>query len=376
MHHRTVVTIDLAAIRHNVRRLAERSHPAAVIPTVKADAYGHGAVEVSRTLAADGTGLLAVVSLDEALELRDSGITAGLLVLGVCDPARVAQAAAAGIILTIHDLPHAEACIAEARALPGDGSLLRCHVHADTGMHRLGVDVSHAARVVAALHDAGCVRVDGLMTHLARADEEDLEPTRRQLDRFRELIAALAERGLRPPLCHAANSAAAVRCPEARFDAVRAGIAVYGVNPCPQHLRGLDLRLALTVSSVVAQLRDVPQGEGIGYGHTWHASRPSRIAAVPIGYHDGYWRALSNRARVRVAGRLAPVVGRVSMDTTLVDVTDVPEARVGTEVVLVEPVADSPLSVYALAAMLETIPYEVLCRTATRPRRVFVDPEA
>ncbi len=369
MQQRTIAEVNLDTLRANYRALAEMARPAMVIPAIKANAYGHGAVAVGRCLAGEGASLLAVVALDEALELRESGISTDLLVMGVVDPARTAAAMAAGVVAAVHGLDHARAMADEARRA---GVRLRCHVKVDTGMSRLGAAMTEAEAVLADLAGRREVSVEGLMTHLSHADAEGPAMAESQLARFGELAAALRRRGLCPKLVHAANSAGILRFPVGVFTGVRPGYSLYGGSPCPEYVPSGPLRPILTLRSAVALVRDVPAGQGVSYSHTWHAGRPSRVAALPIGYADGYRRSLANRAQVRVEGRLAPVVGTICMDTTMVDVTDVPAARVGSPVTLIEADESSPLSVHALARLAGTIPYEILTGLGRRVRRVYL----
>jgi len=370
VQRQTIAEINLSALRANYRLLASLASPAPVMAAVKADAYGHGAIEVSRCLADEGCRIFAVVTLGEALELREAGIAGDILVMGVADPCRADEVLAADVVVTLHGLEHATEFEAAARAA---GGRVRCHIMADTGMHRLGMDFRRTVELAARLKGADGLAVEGLMTHMSHSEQADLDRTEFQLANLRRVISELESRGLRPPVVHAANSATLMRRPDARFDAVRPGITLYGINPCRAYARGVPLRLVMTLSAPVALVKQVQPGEGVSYGHLWRATVPSRIAALPIGYRDGYPRALTNRAVVRVEGGLAPVVGSVCMDTTLIDVTAIPEAAVGSRATLIEADADSPLSVYALAELLDTIPHEIVCRIGSRVRRVFID---
>jgi alanine racemase len=369
MQNQVVAEINLSALRDNYRTLAAMAAPAKIIAAVKADAYGHGAVPCSQCLADAGAAMLAVVTLNEALELRDGGLRTRILVMGVTDPKRVAEAIARDIELTIHGRDYG---LAYANAAARAGGTLRCHVHAETGMHRMGTPFDDVVPLIEALAAMPHVRVEGLMTHHSHADVPDPSITAEQRDRLARLADALSRRGLRPPIVHAANSAALMRFPDGRFDMVRPGIALYGVTPCPELTPHVRLRPVMTIKAPIATINHVPVGEGVSYGHRWIAQRPSRVAALPIGYADGYPRALTNRAVVRVEGQIAPTVGTVCMDTILIDVTDVPQARVGSVVTLMEARTDSPLSVYALASLTGTIPYEIFCGIGRRVKRIYV----
>lgn len=372
MQRQTVADIDLDALRANVRALADRARPAELMPAVKADAYGHGAVLVARALEAEGVRRLAVMTLDEGLELRAAGIDrAAILVMGVTDPAHVAEAARNRLALAVHGIDHARGCIASARAA---GVRLRVHLKVDTGMHRLGAppeDVPQIARLFADAADA--VEFEGLMSHLACDEEADLAFTHEQLRRFAATVDELERLGLRPPIAHVANSAGVLRCRDARFEVVRPGLAVYGLSPCPEVIGHADLRPVMSVRTVVEHIQDIEPDEGVSYGHIWRPKARARVAVLPIGYADGYPRAMSNRGQVRVEGRLASVVGRVCMDMTLVDVTDVPAARVGSRVTVLEADPGSPLSAQALAATAGTIPHEILTGIGRRVPRIAGD---
>ena len=371
MQQQTVAEISLPNLRANYRALSELAGDAQVIAPVKADAYGHGAVTVAACLAREGVRMFAVVTLAEALELREAGITQDILVMGVVDPRRAGIAAAQDLAVALHSMEHAAECEAAARETE---RVLRCHVKADTGMGRLGIPWEEAADLAGTVRRSEWLQLDGLMTHMSHAEEPDLGMVASQLDAFRTVIAALAGRDLRPPMVHAANSATLIRCSDATFDAVRPGLALYGVSPCPAFTGHVSLRPVMTWRTAIALVKSVGPGEGVSYCHTWHAEVPSRVAALPVGYADGYCRAFSNRAVVRIGGRLAPVVGNVCMDTTLVDVTDIPSARVGTAATLMEADGESPLSARALADLVGTIPHEIMTGIGRRVRREVVDP--
>ncbi len=370
MQRQTVAEINLAALGWNYRVFARCAGGSGVIAVVKANAYGHGAVEVSRRLAAEGAEIFAVVTLDEAAELRAAGIGQEILVLGVVDPPRMAEAAEQNATITLHGAEHAAACAEAARAV---GVKLKCHLKVDTDMRRWGAPLETAGELLAKLREEPQIEVRGLMTHLARADAEDFGPTEEQLGRLRAALEELERRGLRPPLVHAMASAAALRCGTNCFDAVRPGIGLYGYATGSALPADCKLRPVMEVRTVVGLVKNVAAGEGVGYGHTWRAARAARVGVLPIGYADGYPRALSNRGTVRVLGRLAPVVGRVSMDAIQVDLTEIPEAQVGTAVTVLEAAAESPLSAAALAELTGTISYEILTGVGPRVRRVYLE---
>ena len=371
----TYAEVDLAAIRDNLRTLRERVAPGVkILGVVKANAYGHGAVEVARTLAAAGIDMLGVALVEEGVELRSEGVEAPILVMGLLPADDVAGALEFDLIPTV-DGP-ASAAEVEARAAE-----LNCtvavHLKIDTGMNRLGVRAEEAAEAAAAIGRMEHLTLEGAYTHFACADRAADKTSSEQLARFAAALDAMRGVGVRPPLVHAANSSAVLTLPESHFAMVRPGLALYGIHPCPygpaagKAAEGAPLRPALALKTRVACLKRVRTGEGVSYGHRWRARRESVIGVLPIGYADGYPRAVSDGATALAAGRLVPVAGTVCMDATMVDLTDVAEARPGLEVTLIEAASASPLSVAALAALAGTIPYEILTVLGKRVPRVY-----
>jgi alanine racemase len=364
----TRADIDLLALAANVevaKRLAGR---AAVMAVVKADAYGHGAVPVARTALGAGATWLGVALPEEGAALREAGVTAPILVLGPLAPAEAALPLAHDLDQCVSDVGQIEALRAAARAM---GRTARVHLKVDTGMGRVGLQPAEIPRVAEALRAAEGVRVRGLMTHFAEAEAEDLAHTRMQLSRFDAAWRACRAAGLPIELRHAANSAGLLFVPEARLDLVRPGLLLYGYHPRGAGAGEPALRPALRLRTAIRQLKDLPRGASLSYGRTFIAPRDARIALLPIGYADGWSRLLSNRAHVLVRGRRAPVVGRVCMDLTLVDVTEVPGAAVGDEVVLIGRQGDDAITADEVAVLQGTISYEVLCRLGPRVPRTY-----
>ena len=373
MSRPTYAEIDLAAIRHNLRVLRSRLGPGVrVLGVVKADGYGHGAEQVAQALVRPGGGgdpgidMLGVAIVEEGVALRVAGVGVPILVMGLAPADELAAALAYRLTLTVDGPATAEPI---ARLAARRGVRMPVHLKVDTGMNRLGVRAEEAVEAARALAASPHLDLEGLYTHLACADVPDGGTTDRQLAAFRAVVEALAAEGIRPRLLHAANSSALLGRPDSHFNLVRPGLALYGVRP--GGARGeVDLRPALALKSRVVALKRVRPGEGVSYSHRWRAQRESLVGVVPVGYADGYPWALSERASVRVAGRLAPVVGAVCMDMTMVDLTDVPGAGPGAEVTLIETDPQSPLSAAALAEQAGTIPYEILTGIGKRvPRR-------
>ena len=364
----TKAEIDLVALRHNLAALRDRVGPRVkVMGIVKADGYGHGAVPVSRTLADAGIDMLGVAMVEEGAELRAAGVGLPILVMGLAPEADLADALACGLTLTVDGAATARRI---ERAAAGRGAPAPVHLKIDTGMNRLGVRAEDAAKAAAEVAARAHLRLDGVYTHFACADRADDAVTPAQLAAFAEALEAVRAAGIEPPLVHAANSAALLARPETHFGMVRSGLALYGVPPS-EAARETPLRPVLALGTRVVATKRVRAGEGVSYGHRWRAERDALIGVLPVGYADGYPRALSNRARVRVAGRLVPVVGAVCMDLVMVDLTDVPEAAPGLEVALLEADNASPLSAAALAEAAGTIPYEILTGIGRRVPRVY-----
>ena len=366
----TWAEIDLDAIAHNVR--AFRAHvgpPVEVIAVVKANAYGHGAAQVARAALEAGASRLAVHRVGEGVQLRRAGITAPILVMGPAPPA------AAGAIVR-HALTaspmSADVAGAIAREASAAGTVAPVHVKVDTGMGRYGLLPDEVPGFVRDLHALEGIRVEGIFTHLATADASDRTAVRAQLASFTRVVEALDRAGLPIGLRHAANSAAAMTLREAHFDAVRPGIGLYGLHPSSEWPSPLDIRPALTLKSRIGRVRELPAGAGISYGRTFVTTRPTRVGLVPVGYGDGFHRALSNRGSVLVAGRRAPILGRVCMDQFVVDVSGIPHVSCGDEVVLIGAQGEGRLTAEEVARMAGTINYEVTTALLPRVVRVYL----
>jgi alanine racemase len=379
----TRAEVNLAHLRHNYRVLERllgeaATRSPAIWGVLKADAYGHGAPAVARTLERAGMPGLCVALLEEAIELRDAGIRVPILVMGgYYGPRRegLEEIVERDLVPVVYDAGQIERLASLAR-FEGEGRPVRVHLKVDTGMGRLGVSMSELDDVLDALDARPEVRLEGLMTHLACADAEETMSVEEQLARFREVLGRVRARGFSPKYLHAANSAAALRMPEARLDAVRPGIALFGVSPV--HGLGADLKPVIRVRTEAVAVRTVEAGQPIGYGYTWRASRQSVIATVPMGYADGLDRKLSNRGAALVRGKRAPIVGTVSMDLTMLDVTDVPGARIGDEVVFLGAQEGSlgrdVITAEEIAEQTGTIPWEVLTSISRRVPRFYREP--
>ncbi len=363
--------IDLAAIRHNVRRIRELvGAKCQIIGMVKANAYGHGAVPVSKAVLAAGASRLAVATLDEALELRTAGIEAPIMLMGPGGAGRADEAVTGGIEVAISNR---EAADALAKAAERQGGTAGIHVKADSGMGRLGVAMAEAAGLVERVEAAEGLRLAGVCSHLATAEDEDQTFARQQLAAFQAFCDALADRGLaNGALRHIGNSGAILTLPEAHLDAVRPGALLYGFSPGGVAVDD-EVRLALAWKARICHVREARAGNSVGYGRQHICDRDTRVAALPFGYADGYLTTLAGKADVLVRGQRAPIVGVISMDTTMIDVGHIPEARPGDEVVVIGRQGDAQITVEELARRGGAVTHEVVARLGQRLERYYLN---
>ena len=362
----TWAEIDLDSIERNVQAFKRHiGQGVEVIAVVKANAYGHGAVSVARAALQAGASRLAVHRLIEAVELRQAGLEAPILVMGYTPPNGAEMAARWGLTPSLITLEFAQALSHHARAL---GIRLPVHVKVDTGMGRYGLLPAEVLEFLRSLHELPGIHVEGLFTHFSTADSSNPTHTLAQFELFNQVISQLDKNGLRPPVVHAANSAAAMQYPQAHFQAVRIGIAMYGLRPSLEWDPPFEISPALTLKSLVTRLRVLPAGSGIGYGRTFITTHATRVALVPVGYGDGYHRSLSNKGVVLVGGQRAPILGRVSMDQIVVDVSHIPDVELDDEVVLVGSQGNERISAEEVGELEGTLNYEVT--TALLPRVV------
>lgn len=377
--HLVWAEIDLTAIAHNVRELRRIVDPKArLLVAVKANAYGHGAEQVARTALANGATDLGVARIDEGLALRRAGIAAPILIFGFTPSDRTAELITHALVPAVYSLENARAMAAAART---QGRTLPVHIKVDTGMGRLGIPcgdqggagIDTAAETVERISRIDGLVIQGIFTHFATADQADKGYARRQFDLFSRLLDRLASRGVKVGLRHAANSGAIMEMPETHLDMVRAGISLYGLYPSEEVDRGrIDLKPALSLKARIVHLKPVTAGTCISYGCTFQTRKPTVIATVPIGYADGYSRGLSNRGTMLVRGQRVPIVGRVCMDLTMIDVGGVPGVSMGDEVVLIGRQNGAGISADEVAATLSTINYEVVAALTDRVPRVYI----
>jgi alanine racemase len=376
--------IDLGAIAGNVRELRRVTDPRAkVMAVVKADGYGHGAAQVARTALASGAEWLGVARLHEAVRLRNEGLSAPLLVLGYTPPEDAGLLVEYDLRQSVYSAAAAEAYSSAALRR---GGKIRVHLKVDTGMGRLGLVPEALARGETGdsvgrelVRTAGNiarlpgVEAEGIFTHFAAADSADLRYAHRQLRLFTAVLADLERNGIAFAVRHAANSAAVIGLPESHFDLVRPGIAVYGLQPSDEtDVSGVRLTPAMTLKTRIIHLKAVPAGTCISYGMTYRTPAATVIATIPTGYADGYRRLLSSKGEMLVGGRRVPVVGRVCMDLSMLDVGAVPSPHVEDDVVIFGRQGDEAITADDLARALGTINYEVVCDLTQRVERVYL----
>jgi alanine racemase len=362
----TRADIDLDALVHNLALVREAVGDRPILAVVKADAYGHGAVAVARALAEAGVAMLGVALPEEGIELRRAGLRTPILLLGGLTPAQADAVLDHDLTAAVYREDQVQA-LQEAAGRRGLDATV--HLKIDTGMGRLGVPVDDVPGFAALLAAARRLRVAGVFSHLAVADDPADPFTGEQIARFREALGRLRERGLDPPHVHLANSAAVTDHPPAWLTLVRPGIVLYGYPPSAR-VRQRDWRPVLALKTRIIYLKTVPEGTTLGYGRTYVAPGPRRIASLAIGYDDGLPRSLGNRGHVLVRGREAPIVGRVSMDLTTIDVTGVPDASLGDEVTLIGADGGARLGADRVAEWAGTIVWDVLCGIGARVPRL------
>lgn len=364
----TVVEVSLARLAENFRAIQGAVAPAAVMPIVKANAYGHGLVPVAGHLVSLGARSLGVAFLEEAVALREAGVTVPILVMGGIFGDQIPIFLRHGLTLTASSIDKLKQVDEIAGRL---GVTATVHLKIDTGMERIGVHYYNARGLLERAADCRRVQVEGIYSHFANADALDLASARLQLARFLEVLEWYDKQGVPPPVRHMANSGAVLQLRESHLDLVRPGILLYGVYPSIEVRKTIAVRPALSLRSRVVYFKVVTPGHPVSYGSTWQSDHPVRVVTVPVGYGDGYFRALSNVAHVLIRGRKYPVVGRVCMDQIMVNIEW--ETAYNDDVVtLLGADGDELITCEHLAEWAGTIPYEVLTNLNTRIPRVYV----
>ncbi|MDR0468968.1 MAG: alanine racemase [Peptococcaceae bacterium] len=370
--------IDLGAIGRNVRKwkqMLSSARKCRLMAVVKANGYGHGAVPVAKRVVEEGADWLGVALAQEAMELREAGISVPIQVLGYAEPSAYGALIEADVRITIYSLDQGEALAQAARAV---GKTAKVHIKVDTGMGRIGFLPGETAEAeILALKAMEGLELEGCFTHLARADEdgeESEESWRGQISLFRDFLARMRESGVDFAITHCANTAAGMREAAAFLDMWRVGIGVYGLYPSPaaKDWGLIDLEPALSWKSILSHVKWIQPGCGVGYGHSWKAEKETLIGTIPIGYADGYSRSLANKSQVLVGGHKAPVIGSVCMDQIILDLTGAPDAKPGDEVVLIGRQGDEVVGAEDLSGLLGTSCYEIVCVVGSRVPRHYI----
>ena len=357
--------IDLDALAHNVRALAERAAPARLYAIVKANGYGHGAVAAGRTAIEAGAAGLGVVCVDEGEELRLAGIDAPVLVVGFTQASEAERVVDLRLTPTVDTM---QAALALSRFAAARGVVQPIHVELESGLNRHGLEIDELVAFAESARQLPNIEVEGIFTHFAAAEEGDRTFTRMQ---YQALLDA-SKRLPWIPMRHCSASASVLIEPGMALDAVRTGLGIYGYEPAPGCAAGVELRRVLSLKSRVARVLDVAPGATVGYGRTWRAERPSTIALVMCGYADGLRRALSNRAQLLVRGRRVPIAGRIAMDMCMADVTDVHGVAPDDEVVIIGTQGDERVGADELAGLADTISWEILAGISARVPRLYL----
>ncbi|MCJ7855516.1 alanine racemase [Lachnospiraceae bacterium NSJ-143] len=370
-YKRLVAEIDLDAADFNIKSILKRIDGRAdVIGTIKADAYGHGALEIAKVLMENGVSMFSVAMLDEAVNLRKNGIDKPVLILGVTPPDYAEEAVKYGLIQTVPDYATAESISKAAVRL---GKKAAVHIKIDTGMGRIGFKPdTEAVDEIERISKLDGIDIEGIFTHFCTSDEKDKSFTVLQRERFVKTVAALEERGIHIPLKHTAASAGIMDFDDLFFNAVRPGIILYGCYPSAEVMKDrLPLKPVMSLKTYAMFIKEIEEGDTVGYGRTYKAEEKRKIATIPAGYADGYNRLLSNRGRVLINGRSAPIRGRICMDQCMADITGI-EAAQWDEVVLLGRQGNEEITADEIAEKIGTISYEVLCMVAKRVPRVYV----
>jgi alanine racemase len=371
---RAWVEIDLSALKHNIRQIRSLLAPdTKMMAVVKADAYGHGAIDVSQTVLAEGVEWLAVATVTEGIELRAAGIVAPILMLGaVNSDVQIHAIVEWGLQPTICTIAQATA-ISKALASQSPIAPLTVHLKLDTGMSRLGANWQQAAAFYYEVSSLPYLQIGSLYSHLATAD--DLDPTvmEMQVDRFERSCAAIAAAGHNLPMLHLANSAGILVSDRLHYDLVRPGLTLYGLYPAPHLQSTIDLQPVLSVRARISQVKDITAGTGVSYGYRFIADRDLRLAVVDIGYADGIPRRLSGRMQAIVRGQLVPQIGSITMDRMMLDVSQIPDLQVGEIVTILGRDGAAQITADEWASQLETISWEILCGFKHRLPRVNRD---
>lgn len=361
--------INLDNYRHNIKVIKKRYPDTKVMAVVKADGYGHGAVQVAEAALRGGAERLAIAIVDEGIELRQAGFEVPIQILGGTGEEQLEQVVDYDLIQTVFELE----IVKKLSKIAGQkDKKVKVHLKVDTGMGRVGVRPEEAAEMAEAILKIPNIELEGLMTHFATADEEDKSYTMQQAQGYRLALKEIEEKGIDIPVKHVANSATLIDLPDLKYDMIRPGIISYGLWPSDQVSHQIDVKPVMEWKAEVIYVKEVPAGTGISYGKTYVTEEKTKVATLPLGYADGYSRHLSNKGQVLIKGQRADVIGRVCMDQFMVDVSHIDDINVGDEVVLLGKQGDDFISAEEMAEWIGTINYEVVCDVSKRVPRYYL----
>ena len=371
-YQRVVAEINLDALQHNIKQIKNILHPQSkIMGVVKADAYGHGAIEVSKVLIEQGVERLAVAILEEGIQLREAGIQVPILILGYTPPCQAKIAVQYHLTPTVFTYE-----IAQAFSKAGEeyNQVVPIHLKMDTGMGRIGFLVKEQSlEEIERIKNLPYLQIEGIYTHFSTADEEDQSFTCQQMNQFYSFIHRLEKRGINVPIKHASNSAGIIEFEEGHFNLVRPGIILYGLYPSASiNQEKLKLYPVMSLKTHISHIKEVEKGVPISYGRTYITEKKTLVATLPVGYADGYSRRLSPGGKVLIRGIKVPIIGRICMDQCMVDITNIPQAQIGDEVVLMGTQGRQSILAEEIADVLGTIHYEVVCMVGKRIPRVYV----
>ncbi len=365
----TWAEIDLNAIKNNLEQIKAivEAQGSKVLAVIKDNAYGHGAIATASIAQSININNFGVATIEEAIQLCQVGIKDSILVLGCILPEQADIVIQYGITQTISSWATCKALSNSSMIL---GKQAKIHIKIDTGMGRIGVPYDKAVEFIEEALRVPRIVVEGIFTHFASADT-DPEFTDLQIERFRHIISSLEKKGIHIPVKHASNSAGIFNFPSSYFDMVRPGLIIYGLYPCDNPLKKINLKPAMSLKTRIVYIKELPSDHGVSYGRTYITNKPTKVATLPIGYGHGYSRKLSNKGKVLVRGRKAPIIGLVCMDQCLCDVTDIPNVSVGDEVVLIGKQEDEEITADEIADITGTISYEVVCGIHSNVPRTY-----
>ncbi|MDR4505399.1 MAG: alanine racemase [Candidatus Scalindua sp.] len=370
MFNVTWAEISLDAVAHNVKAVRKKAGKGRkILAIVKADAYGHGAIEISKTLAQNNVDMLGVAFLDEAIELRESNIRIPILLLSPILPEQIYEALRYSLSITVCNLHSAEEIAVVAKKNFFDAKI---HIEVDTGMGGTGVDLHKTLPLVKTIMQFESLAIEGIFTHFHSSEETDKSFTQKQNNLFQNILQELRENNIQIPLIHAANSAATLTMPESYFNMVRLGLALYGMYPSNSVSREIGLKPVLSLRTRIINIKQLETGSTVGYGRSCKLEKPTKVATIPVGYKDGLYRSLSNVGKVLINGTTAPILGRICMDRCFVDITHIPDVAIGTDVVLFGSQQNESIRIESAAKLINTIPHEIVCAIGRNARRKYL----